>query len=88
MLSNACAGGGAGGGVARFADAREDAAGFCFAGGGVIARFVAKEGVFECEMEVRRFEFEGFAELIARGFAVAGFEQRVGQVFMDIGAIG
>ena len=80
-------GGGAGGGVGRFADAREDAAGFGFAGGCVIARFVAEKGVFEGEMKIRRFESEGFAELVARGFTVAGFEQRVGQVLMDVGPI-
>lgn len=38
-------------------------------------------------MRVCRFEFEGLAELIARGFAVAGLEQRVGQVLVNIGAI-
>jgi hypothetical protein len=81
-------GGGPGGGVARFADAGENTASFRFAGGCVIACFVAEEGVFEGEMKVRRFEVEGFAELVARGFAVAGFEQRVGQVLVDIGAIG
>ena len=39
-------------------------------------------------MEVRRIKLESFAKLIARSVAVAGLEQRVGQVFMDIGAIG
>jgi hypothetical protein len=80
--------GGARFGIARFADAREDAAGFRFVGGGVIARFVAEEGVFEGEMKIRRFDFEGFAELVARGFAIAGLEQRVGQVLANISAIG
>jgi hypothetical protein len=37
---------------------------------------------------VRRLELEGLAKLIPRGFAVAGFEQRVRKVLADIGATG
>jgi hypothetical protein len=38
-------------------------------------------------VKIRGFEFEGFAELVARGFAIAGLEQRISQVFVDIGPI-
>jgi len=80
-------GGGAGDRVARFADPREDAPGFRFAGRGVVARFVTEEGIFEREVKIGGFEFEGFAELVAGGFAVAGLEQRVAQVLVDIGSL-
>jgi hypothetical protein len=76
------------GGVVRLANAVEDAACFGFAGGGVVAGFEAEEGVFEGEVEIIRLEPQGFAELVAGGFAVAGFQQCVGKVLADIGAAG
>ena len=66
--------GGAGDRVVRIADAGEDAAGFGFAGGSVVAGFEAEKGVFEGEMQVGWFEPHGVAELLPRGFAVAGLQ--------------
>ena len=80
-------GGGARDRVVRVADAGEDAAGFGFTGRRVVARFEAEKSVFEREMKVRGFETHGFAELLASGFAVAGFQQRVGEILADVGAI-
>jgi hypothetical protein len=39
-------------------------------------------------MEVRWFETNGFAELLAGGFTVTGLQQSVGEVLVDIGATG
>ena len=73
--------------VGGIADAREDAAGFGFTGRGVVAGLKAEEGVFEGEMQIRRFELHGLAELLAGGLAVAGLQQGVGEVFADVGTV-
>ena len=39
-------------------------------------------------MEVGRLKAEGFAELLARGLAVAGFQEGVAEVLADVGARG
>ena len=64
----------AGSRIARIADAGEDAAGFGFAGRGVFAGFVAEKRVFERDMKIGGIEPHGFAELFARGVAVAGLQ--------------
>jgi hypothetical protein len=79
---------GAGGGVVRLANAGEDAAGFGFAGGSVVACFEAEEGVLEGQMKVGWREAEGLAELLASSVAVACFQERVAEVFADVGARG
>ena len=74
MFSKACAAVALEAGSSDIANAGEDAAGFGFAGGRIVAGFEAEKGVFEGEMKVGGFEPHGFAELLAGGFAVAGFQ--------------
>lgn len=38
-------------------------------------------------MIVGRFQTQGFAELFASGIALTGFQQGVGKIFMDVGAL-
>ena len=72
-----------GGGVAVAAQAVEDAARF-----GLLASFVAEEGVLEGGGGVLGVEAHGFAELVAGQFGLAGFEVGVGEIFADVGARG
>jgi hypothetical protein len=39
-------------------------------------------------VEIGGVETHGLAELLARGFGVAGFEEGIGEVFADVGAGG
>jgi hypothetical protein len=38
-------------------------------------------------MEIGGFELHGLAELFAGGFVFAGFQERVGKVLADVGAV-
>jgi hypothetical protein len=88
-VAESLCGGGALFGVWRgVPNAREDAAGLGLARGGVVTGFEAEEGVLEGDVSIGRVKFDGFAELFAGGFGVAGFEQRVGEVFTDVRAGG
>lgn len=70
------------------ADAIEDAARFGFAGRSIVARFKAEESVFESKVKIVRFEAQSFAELLAGSFTVAGFQECVAEIFVDVSAAG
>ena len=63
---------------------RENTPRFGFAGRRFIPRFVAEERVFESDVDIGRFEPDGLAELLPRGFRVTGLQERVGEIFSDI----
>jgi hypothetical protein len=79
---------GPGGRIGGILDMKEDVAGFGFTGGRVVASFVTEKGVFQSKVKVGGFEPHRFAELLAGGFGVSGFQEGVGEVLPDIGAAG
>ena len=58
---------------ARVADMGEDPAGFGFAGRRFVARFEAKEGIFQRHMQIGWIRPHGLSKLPPGGFVLAGF---------------
>ena len=68
--------------LAGFTDAIEDPAGL-----DLLPGFVAQERVFECDVYIGGIQPHGFGKLIAGSFVFSNFQQRVGEVISNGGAI-